>query len=208
MKAFELLDQNCSLKYMLTTGCSLVGKARGWGSRDRRFKSSHPDQITYALGGIVMDIDPRLDEVDSCLYRVAMRALIVSDGKVLVVHEASDNWWAIPGGGIKHGEAIQACLKRELEEEMGVSASSIYCDYKVVHYSIGKVVNGVPRMNMYFRVSLSKGEIKSTEEVQGWRWCGQEEFLSLNMNPSYNKAELASVIFSRSSTLRGDTANL
>ena len=31
--------------YTLTTGCSLVGKARGWGSRDRRFKSSHPDHI-------------------------------------------------------------------------------------------------------------------------------------------------------------------
>ena len=44
-------------KYVILaiSGCSLVGKALGWGSRDRRFKSSHPDHglISSPLGEIV-----------------------------------------------------------------------------------------------------------------------------------------------------------
>lgn len=37
-------------------------------------------------------VDPRLNDIDDCLYRVAIRVLVVQNGKVLLVKEADDDW--------------------------------------------------------------------------------------------------------------------
>lgn len=143
-----------------------------------------------------MDIDPRLEEIDDSLYRVAVRALIVSDNKMLAVKEIDgDDWWAILGGGVDYGESLKDCLLREIEEEIGVSSSSVTSDFQIIHYNIGKVVNGVPRMNVFFKVSVPKDEIIKTEHVEKWGWFARDEFIDLGMNPSYDKAELANIIF-------------
>lgn len=80
-----------------------------------------------------MDIDPRLNEIDDCLYRVAARILVVNKNKVLLVKEADDDWWALPGGGIDHGESIERTVTREIEEELGVSADEVQSDFEIVY---------------------------------------------------------------------------
>jgi 8-oxo-dGTP pyrophosphatase MutT (NUDIX family) len=142
-----------------------------------------------------MEIDPRLNDIDDCLYRVAIRVLIVQGDKVLLVKEASDAWWALPGGGVDHGEAIESALAREVEEELGVPAKEVSSDFQIVHYNIGNVVNGVPRMNLFFKASVPEASLKKTDHVADWQWFAKEEFLSLDMHPSYDKAELVDVIF-------------
>lgn len=143
-----------------------------------------------------MDVDSRLKEIDDSLYRVAVRALIVSDNKMLAVKEADGgDWWAIPGGGVDYGESLKDCLLREIEEEIGVISSSVSSDFKIAHYNIGKVVNGVPRMNVFFKVSVPENEIIKTDDVEKWGWFAEHEFMELGLNPSYDKAELAKVIF-------------
>jgi len=143
-----------------------------------------------------MDIDPRLEEIDDSLYRVAVRALIVSNSRVLAVKESDgDDWWAIPGGGVDYGESLKDCLLREITEEVGVAAGSVSSDFRIVYYNIGKVVNGVPRMNIFFKVSIPEEEITKTEHVEKWEWFTNEEFMELGLNSSYDKAELAQIIF-------------
>lgn len=143
-----------------------------------------------------MDIDPRLEKIDDSLYRVAVRALIVSDNKILIVKELDGgDWWAIPGGGVDYGESLKDCLLREIGEEIGVQSSSVSSDFQIVHYNIGKVVNGVPRMNVFFKVSVPENEIIKTDDVEKWEWFTRNEFMELGLNPSYDKAELADVIF-------------
>jgi 8-oxo-dGTP pyrophosphatase MutT (NUDIX family) len=143
-----------------------------------------------------MGVDPRLEEIDDSLYRVAVRALIVSDNKMLAVKEVdSGDWWAIPGGGVDYGESLKDCLLREITEEIGVSSSSVSSDFQIVHYNIGKVVNGVPRMNVFFRVSIHPDEVIKTDHVETWGWFTKDEFMELKMNPSYDKAQLAKIIF-------------
>ncbi len=143
-----------------------------------------------------MDIDPRLEEIDDSLYRVAVRALIVSDNKTLAVKEADGgDWWAIPGGGVDYGESFKDCLLREIKEEIGVPNSSVISDFQIVHYNIGKVVNGVPRMNVFFKVSVPRDKIIKTDHVEKWGWFAQDEFMELGMNPSYDKVELVKFIF-------------
>lgn len=140
-------------------------------------------------------IDPRLNDIDDCLYRVAIRVLIVQDGKVLLVEEADDNWWALPGGGVDHGETIEATLVREVEEELGVPAKEVSSDFEIVYYNIGNVVNGVPRMNLFFKASIPEEALTKTDHVEKWAWFTKDEFLKLDMHPSYSKTELVTVIF-------------
>lgn len=140
-------------------------------------------------------IDPRLNDIDDCLYRVAIRVLIVQSNKVLLVKEASDNWWALPGGGIDHGETIEASLVREVEEGLGVPASEVSSDFEIVHYNIGNVVNAVPRMNLFFKATIPEALLGQTEHVAQWRWFSEQEFLEAELHPSFNKATLKDVIF-------------
>jgi 8-oxo-dGTP pyrophosphatase MutT (NUDIX family) len=145
-----------------------------------------------------MRIDPRLEEIDDSLYRVAVRALIVSGAKMLAVKEVDGGgWWAIPGGGVDYGESLKECLLREIGEEIGVGRSSVTSDFQIVHYNIGKVVSGVPRMNIFFRVSVPEDEVMKTEHVEKWGWFAEDDFMQLEMNPSYDKAELAKIIFTK-----------
>jgi len=139
-------------------------------------------------------IDPRLNDIDDCLYRVAVRALIVQDGKLLLVKEADDNWWALPGGGVDHGETVESTLVREVEEELGVPANEVSSDFEIVHYNIGNVVNNVPRMNLFFKVTVPEEAIGKTDHVAEWAWFTEKELLNLAMHPSYDKMKLIEAI--------------
>lgn len=143
-----------------------------------------------------MLIDPRLHEIDDALYRVAVRALVIQGDRLLVVKEVDGgDWWAIPGGGVDYGESLKECLLREIEEELGVPGIVVESDFQISHYNIGNVVNGVPRMNVFFKASLPEQLVQKTSHVEKWAWVTKNEFQELDMNPSYNKAELCSIVF-------------
>lgn len=143
-----------------------------------------------------MDVNPKLNEIDDCLYRVATKAVIVQDNRLLLVKEIPEMWWGFPGGGVDHGETVESSLIREVEEEVGVPAGEITSDFEIAHYTIGSVVDRVPRMNLFFKVSLPKELVKTTGEVAESNWFTRDEFMELCMSPSYSDREgLAAVIF-------------
>ena len=50
-------------------------------------------------------------------YRVSIKAIIHNDrGEVLLVKEKGSSW-SLPGGGMDHGESLEAGLAREMYEE-------------------------------------------------------------------------------------------
>jgi len=54
-------------------------------------------------------------------YRVSVKALVKDKGgRVLVLKENQDTW-SLPGGGLDHGEMPEDGIRRELQEELGVS---------------------------------------------------------------------------------------
>ena len=53
--------------------------------------------------------------------KIRCRALILNEGKLLVVkHTIDDNYYALPGGKLEKGENPQECIIREIQEELGV----------------------------------------------------------------------------------------
>lgn len=64
-------------------------------------------------------------EVQKAWYRISVKALIYNEKwDFLLIKE--NNWlWDIPGWWLDHWENFDVCIKREIEEEMGLKVISI-----------------------------------------------------------------------------------
>ncbi len=51
--------------------------------------------------------------------RVACRAIIIKDDKILVSYETKNGRFMLPGGGLEDNETDIECIKREIKEETG-----------------------------------------------------------------------------------------
>ena len=55
---------------------------------------------------------------------IVTAAIITHKNKILSVRRASDKhlagYWEFPGGKLEQGETLEGCLKREIQEELGL----------------------------------------------------------------------------------------
>jgi len=108
-------------------------------------------------------VDKRLPEIDDCLYRVAVRAIIMKDGKYLMVQE-NEGWYAFPGGGIEYGESPIEALIREFKEELHIELSSEQIT-ELSFVNANVIIDGIPKVNIWYKVSLDKAEIPTTGDL-------------------------------------------
>lgn len=54
-------------------------------------------------------------------FIIRIRAIIVHDDKLLVIRNAANDFYCLPGGKLELGETIHEGLKREVTEELGIS---------------------------------------------------------------------------------------
>ena len=67
--------------------------------------------------------------IKSGYYRVSLKALILDETRTKFLVAQEDNGlWELPGGGWDWGETHNACITRELSEEMGLTATSVSKD--------------------------------------------------------------------------------
>jgi len=62
---------------------------------------------------------------DTKQFKIRCRAVILHDGKLLVVKQAANtkDSYSLPGGHLEYGEDIEDCMRREVFEELGVEAT-------------------------------------------------------------------------------------
>lgn len=56
-------------------------------------------------------------------YRVC--AMIISDGKILALHDSRSPYYYLPGGRVQMSETAESAVVREIKEELGVTAKVV-----------------------------------------------------------------------------------
>ena len=117
--------------------------------------------------------------------RVGVGAVVLREGRVLLVRRGvapAMGLWAIPGGGLRIGETIQAGAEREILEETGITiragAPLFTCD------SFEKDEAGRIRFH-YVIVDVAadylSGEAKGIDDALDTRWVSPAEIRELSV---------------------------
>lgn len=124
------------------------------------------------------------------LHEVAITAIIVKNGKYLIVQRTNDRkkfpcMWTVPGGRLEPSDyqdlpkdtkhhwynVVEKTLKREVKEEVGLEIENI--DYLT---SITMIVGDYPTIILSFIADYKSGEVTlQEEELDKYEWVTLEE---------------------------------
>ena len=109
----------------------------------------------------LFQIDKVSESIGNVNYREAVRAIIIRDDKILMVHSKNKDY-KFPGGGIKKGEGKIQALKREIQEETGYVVKRINRQVGIVtEKSKDKYVHDrIFKMISYYYIGEVKNEVK------------------------------------------------
>ncbi|PYI55219.1 NUDIX hydrolase [Paenibacillus flagellatus] len=114
-------------------------------------------------------------------YSVGVGALLVRDGKVLLVRRAQEpgkGYWTNPGGYIEQHEPIETTIEREVEEEAGVVARAAGI------VAVRDQPRDVHNVYIAFAMEYVSGEPKpDNREVDAAGFFGPEEMAEMNVAP-------------------------
>ncbi len=74
-----------------------------------------PEQVEHFFSAEVGYATPKTD----------LRAVVLREGKLLLVRERSDGLWSLPGGWADVGETPAACIEKEVWEEAGFRSRAV-----------------------------------------------------------------------------------
>lgn len=111
-------------------------------------------------------------------YHITVKAVIVNEGKALILKALSKNGlsvYELPGGRIDEGESIRLCLKRELEEELGITK-----------FKMGKIIGAYERseykkegidgaMALIYEVFIEELILNLSDEHTEYEWITKED---------------------------------
>lgn len=131
-----------------------------------------------------MDQSQYFDEkgLKSPFYRVSLKAVVRDDaGNVLVTGEP-DGKYELPGGGWDHDESVDAGMRREIQEELGVEVTRVGNTLFVYK---GRTERPHVMMRVAVEVELADhnftfNQDDPNETLTEARFVGREEFLQLN----------------------------
>ncbi len=113
--------------------------------------------------------------------KVAVKAMIVNDGKVLITRSEGDTLWDLPGGRINEGESLEEAISREVKEELGIEiiVKRLLCSEQSLHRKDNKYI-----MFVTFEATLADPENISfvpSEESEEIRWIDRNEYEAAGM---------------------------
>ena len=112
--------------------------------------------------------------------KVDVRGAVFRDDKILLVREAADGLWTLPGGWADIGDSPAKAVEREIREESGYQAKAIKLlavqDRKLRHPpSINEVYK------LAFLCELTGGHAQTSAETTAVDWFGENEIPPLSL---------------------------
>lgn len=105
-----------------------------------------------------MDISVMLGDAQRFNYRVC--ALMISDGRILVMKDADTSHYYLPGGRVAFGEIAEEAIVREIREELGVAARVVRPLWlNQAYYNAEDGQGRVHELCLYFLVDVSETEL-------------------------------------------------
>ena len=103
------------------------------------------------------------------IFKVAVRAIIVKNKKVLLLHRRDYDLWELPGGGMDNNETIKHAIKREVKEETNLTVKPLKL-IGVYHNYRDKIII------FTFLVKILSGRLKKNDEADNFIWCDDRKF--------------------------------
>ena len=94
--------------------------------------------------------------------RVAAKAVIVQDGKLLVTKHVDREgpWYLLPGGGQEAGEPVHETLRRECREEIGVEVRELlYVRDYIGHHEFAEHDGDEHTVELMFACAMHAGQV-------------------------------------------------
>jgi 8-oxo-dGTP diphosphatase len=126
--------------------------------------------------------------------RISARAMIQSDGKVLLVRyrDRAGDWYVFPGGGQASGETLHTCLLREVEEEttlvVRVGRLRWVREFVAADFPESEIDPEFHQVELIFECSLQEGRdaqigTEPDPGQTGLRWVPVEDLMGLRFYP-------------------------
>jgi len=110
-------------------------------------------------------------------YRVSVKALVFDADRKLLVSKDRYGEWEIPGGGLDHGETVEACVARELTEELRATVTHFN---GIAFCYPGLTNHGKPKLNIAVKVRVQDGPLTPTDDdLVEVRYVTRQELLEL-----------------------------
>jgi 8-oxo-dGTP diphosphatase len=116
-------------------------------------------------------------------------AVIWRQGRILLARRADSGLWELPGGKARPGEALPACLEREIAEELGVTVEVLAPCGSVRERGQGRALN-----LHAFVCRLAQGEPQALEHRE-LRWVALQEMADHDLCPA--DRQLAAIFAAR-----------
>ena len=131
-------------------------------------------------------------------FSVRAAAVLKKDNKILFQQKKGDKVWALPGGAIEVLERAKDVLKRELEEEIGLTEVEVIKPLWFVEYFF--TLDNMPwhQYIIGYLLDIKDENIINKEEFDGiekdkniiYRWFDISEIKDAKIKPNYLKEKL------------------
>ena len=95
-------------------------------------------------------------------------AILRRDGRLLLTRRKPDvhlpNLWEFPGGKVENGETLEAALRREMKEELGIEVEVLNLFFRTTHHYPGRSIE-----LQFFNCTIVNGEPQAIE-VAEFQW--------------------------------------
>lgn len=113
--------------------------------------------------------------------KVDVRGAAFVNGEILLVQEASDGGWTLPGGWADVNQSAAECVVREISEESGFQARATklvaVCDYRRSGHPPRRVDS---IYKMFFLCDITGGEPRTSDETIGVGFFARDDLPPLS----------------------------